>query len=111
MAYCVEDMSHLVADIAHLIADIPHLVEELFQMCIRDSRGIAPVYGDKYMKKGIRIGDLLQPQALKKRLEGILDRKNLTLQKVYGHDYAAGFNQSFFEPHNNPPFLLPVTYW
>ena len=47
-------------------------------------RGIAPVYGDKYMKKGIRIGDLLQPQALKKRLEGILDWKNLTLQKVYG---------------------------
>ena len=29
-------------------------------------RGIAPVYGDKYMKKGIRIGDLLQPQALEK---------------------------------------------
>lgn len=27
--------------------------------------GIAPVYGDKYMKKAIRIGDLLQPEALK----------------------------------------------
>ena len=55
-------------------------------------RGIAPVYGDKYMKKGIRIGDLLQPQALKKRLEGILDWKNLTLQKVYGGE-AVTFEQ------------------
>lgn len=47
-------------------------------------RGIAPVYGDKYMKKGIRMGDLLQPEALKARLKGILEWKNLTLQKVYG---------------------------
>ena len=27
-------------------------------------RGIAPVYSDKYMKKGIRMGDLLTPEAL-----------------------------------------------
>ena len=47
-------------------------------------RGIAPVYGDKYMKKGIRMGDLLQPEALKARLKGILEWKNLTLEKVYG---------------------------
>ncbi|MBR1810955.1 MAG: adenylosuccinate synthase [Clostridia bacterium] len=47
-------------------------------------RGIAPIYGDKYMKKGIRMGDLKQPDALKKSLENILDWKNLTIQKVYG---------------------------
>lgn len=46
-------------------------------------RGIAPVYGDKYLKKGIRMGDLLHKDALKKRLEGIVDWKNLTLQGVY----------------------------
>ena len=28
-------------------------------------RGIAPVYGDKYLKKGIRMGDLLYPEAMK----------------------------------------------
>lgn len=47
-------------------------------------RGIAPVYGDKYMKKAIRIGDLLQPEALKKHLEGVIEWKNLTIEKVYG---------------------------
>lgn len=46
-------------------------------------RGIAPVYGDKYLKKGIRMGDLLHKDALKKRLEGIVDWKNLTLKGVY----------------------------
>ena len=42
-------------------------------------RGIAPVYGDKYMKKALRMGDLLQPEYLKARLKGVLDWKNLTI--------------------------------
>lgn len=46
-------------------------------------RGIAPVYGDKYLKKAIRIGDLLDPESLKKRLDGIVDWKNLTITGVY----------------------------
>lgn len=46
-------------------------------------RGIAPVYGDKYLKKCIRMGDLLHKDSLKKRLEGIVDWKNLTLTGVY----------------------------
>jgi len=46
-------------------------------------RGIAPVYSDKYMKKGIRMGDLLYPESLKKRLKGIVDWKNLTVDGVY----------------------------
>lgn len=47
-------------------------------------RGIAPVYSDKYMKKGIRMGDLLTPEATKKRLEGIVEWKNLSVEKGYG---------------------------
>ena len=47
-------------------------------------RGIAPVYGDKYMKKTIMLGELFYPDYLKKRLAGILEWKNLTLKNVYG---------------------------
>ncbi len=47
-------------------------------------RGISPVYSDKYAKKGIRMGDLLEPEYLKERLEGIIEWKNLTIEKVYG---------------------------
>ncbi len=47
-------------------------------------RGIAPIYGDKYMKKAIRMGELADMDKLKKRLEDILDWKNLTICNVYG---------------------------
>jgi adenylosuccinate synthase len=47
-------------------------------------RGIAPVYGDKYMKKTIMLGELFYPDYLKKRLAGILEWKNLTLKNIYG---------------------------
>lgn len=48
-------------------------------------RGIGPVYGDKYMKKVLRMGDLFEPQAyLKERLDGILEWRNLTIHNGYG---------------------------
>ena len=47
-------------------------------------RGIAPVYGDKYMKKTIRMGELFDPEELERRLKGIVEWKNLTITGVYG---------------------------
>ena len=49
-------------------------------------RGISPVYADKYMKKTIRMGDLLHWDTLRDRLEGIVEWKNLTVEKGYGHE-------------------------
>lgn len=46
-------------------------------------RGIAPVYGDKYMKKGIRMGDLLDWDYLLKSLDNIIDWKNLMIEGGY----------------------------
>lgn len=48
-------------------------------------RGISPVYADKYMKKTIRMGDLLHFDTLRDRLAGLLEWKNLTVEKGYGH--------------------------
>ncbi len=47
-------------------------------------RGISPVYADKYMKKAIRMGDILHPDYLRSRLETIVEWKNLTINKAYG---------------------------
>lgn len=47
-------------------------------------RGISPAYGDKYMKKVLRMGDLLDQAYLEERLDAILPWKNLILQGVYG---------------------------
>ena len=47
-------------------------------------RGIAPSYGDKYMKKALRMGELLDMDALKERLSDIVEWENLTVSGVYG---------------------------
>lgn len=47
-------------------------------------RGIAPVYGDKYMKKGIMMGELFDREYLEQHLEDILSFKNLQIERVYG---------------------------
>ena len=49
-------------------------------------RGISPVYADKYMKKTIRMGDLLHWDTLRERLAGIIEWKNLSVEKGYGHE-------------------------
>ncbi len=49
-------------------------------------RGIAYVYGDKYMKKTLRMGDLLHLEEVKDRLRTIVEWKSLTLTSIYGCD-------------------------
>ena len=46
-------------------------------------RGIAPVYADKYMKKTLRMGDLMHFEAIKNKLADILEWKNLTVVGGY----------------------------
>jgi adenylosuccinate synthase len=46
-------------------------------------KGIAPVYGDKYLKKAARMGELKNPQALKDRMRDIIEWKNLIFEGVY----------------------------
>ena len=49
-------------------------------------RGIAPVYADKYMKKTIRMGDLLNEAALKERVADLIEWENLTVSGGYAHE-------------------------
>lgn len=49
-------------------------------------RGISPVYGDKYMKKCLRMGDLLHPESYPEVLKGLTAYKNLTITGVYHAD-------------------------
>ena len=47
-------------------------------------RGIAPIYGDKYMKKALRMGELKNLALMEERLKDILEWKNLTITNIYG---------------------------
>ncbi len=74
-------------------------------------RGIAPVYGDKYLKKGLRLGDLLSPDTLQQKVADILSWKNMTLRS-YG-DYFADFSEimDWLKKYGEPlvPFIADTT--
>lgn len=46
-------------------------------------RGIAPSYGDKYMKKALRMGDLLHLAENEAHVRSLVDFKNMTVQGIY----------------------------
>jgi adenylosuccinate synthase len=56
--------------------------------------GIAPVYGDKFMKKGIQAGELFYPEYLQEHLADIVAYTNLRIQGIYG-EQALDFTQIY----------------
>ncbi|MBI1362494.1 MAG: adenylosuccinate synthase [Proteobacteria bacterium] len=47
-------------------------------------QGIAPAYGDRYLKKTLQVGELLDSEHLKSRLVSIVDWKNTVALGIYG---------------------------
>ena len=85
------DTSRLfISDRAHLIMPYHILLDGLEEesrggKAIGTTRkGIGPAFADKVARYGIRVGDLLDKEALLERLRLILDYKNIILTKVYG---------------------------
>ncbi|MCL2217925.1 MAG: adenylosuccinate synthase [Defluviitaleaceae bacterium] len=73
-------------------------------------RGIAPVYGDKYMKKGLRMGDLLHRDTIEEKLREIVEWKNITLK---GYDSVAEISDvmAWIEQYSDKlaPYITNVT--
>ena len=63
-------------------------------------RGISPVYADKYMKKTLRMGDLLHPDTIRNRLGGLIEWKNLMVQGGYHHEGIK--TEEMLETYGNP---------
>lgn len=76
-------------------------------------RGIAPVYSDKYMRKALRMGELLTMESSKKRLESICEWKNLTVRS-YGNE-GIDFNKmaKWLEEYGKPlvPFICDASLY
>ncbi|MFD1645298.1 adenylosuccinate synthase [Haloarchaeobius litoreus] len=49
-------------------------------------RGIGPTYEDKAGRRGVRVGDLLDPDVLRERLEYAVPQKRALVEDVYGLD-------------------------
>ena len=71
---------------AHLILPVNRLLDGAEEAARKEGwavgttkRGIGPTYADKAARQGIRVGDILDPQRLRTRLEMLLPRKNRDL--------------------------------
>ena len=80
----------LISDKAHLIMPY-HLLQDELEEKARGSKaigttkkGIGPAYMDKTGRLGIRVGELLEPDSFRERLEYVLNYKNALLTKLYG---------------------------
>ncbi len=48
------------------------------------ARGVGPCFADKVFRAGIRMADLVDPEAFRERLSFLLPYKNAVLEKLYG---------------------------
>ncbi|MFB6093766.1 MAG: adenylosuccinate synthase [Halanaeroarchaeum sp.] len=63
-------------------------------------RGIGPTYEDKAGRRGIRVGDLLDPDVLRDRLEYVVPQKRALYEEVYGETAGAAFDvDALFEEY------------
>lgn len=74
-------------------------------------RGIAPAYGDKYMKKGIRMGDLLAPETLADKIADILEWKNITFSGYGQEKLSSDAMVEWLNKYGRPllPFITDTT--
>jgi adenylosuccinate synthase len=55
-------------------------------------RGIGPTYEDKVGRRGVRVGDLLDPDVLRDRMEYAVPQKRTLYEDVYGGDAGDEFD-------------------
>jgi len=55
-------------------------------------RGIGPTYEDKVGRRGIRVGDLLDPDVLRDRLEYVVPQKRAVVEDVFGMTVGEAFD-------------------
>ena len=74
-------------------------------------RGISPVYADKFYKKAFRMGELLNPDRLYKRIADIVEWKNLTVVGGYHAEAVKTEDMiAYFEEYGKQlaPFVCDV---
>jgi adenylosuccinate synthase len=86
-----------VAERAHVIMPYHRILDNLEEDVRSDDdlavgttgRGIGPTYEDKVGRRGVRVGDLLEPDALRERLEYAIPLKRRLVEDVYEIDLDA----------------------
>lgn len=81
-----------VSPAAHLIFPYHAALDELRENASGDrrigttKRGIGPAYADKAARVGVRMEDLLNPEAFRQKVAASLEEKNALFRSHYGHE-------------------------
>jgi adenylosuccinate synthase len=80
----------IISNRAHLIMPYHILLDELEEKSRGKEaigttlRGIGPAFTDKTARMGIRVGDLLDKDNLKRRIKAVMEDKNIIIERIYG---------------------------
>jgi adenylosuccinate synthase len=97
-----------VARRAHVILPYHRVLDGIEEEAKADSdldagttgRGIGPTYEDKAGRRGVRVGDLLDPDVLRERLKYAVPQKRALYEDVYGGDAGEAFDvDALFEQY------------
>ncbi|MFB6169785.1 MAG: adenylosuccinate synthase [Haloarculaceae archaeon] len=97
-----------VAERAHVILPYHRRLDGIEEEAKSDSeldagttgRGIGPTYEDKAGRRGIRVGDLLDPETLRERLEYVVPQKRALAEEVFGVETDEAFDvDALFETY------------
>lgn len=91
-----------VAERAHVILPYHRVLDGIEEEAKSDSaldagttgKGIGPTYEDKIGRRGIRIGDLLDPESLRAKLEYVVPQKRALAEDVFGATTDEAFDIS-----------------
>ncbi|MFW6163788.1 MAG: adenylosuccinate synthetase, partial [Planctomycetota bacterium] len=103
----------LVSDRAQVVMPYHKILDKAIEEAKGDARlgttlrGIGPCYADKASRTGIRVIDLVRPEALASRLRANLEHVNRVLKNVYGHEPLA-FDAVFEEYRDYGRRLKPL---
>lgn len=88
----IDTSNLLLSNRAHLLMPYHVLFDKLEEQARGESslgttlRGIGPCYVDKVQRSGIQIGDLLDPDHFRQKVQRQVKQKNVLLQALYTHE-------------------------
>lgn len=80
----------VISQHAHLVLPYHRLIDQLREESLGGARigttgrGIGPAYEDKVSRIGVRAGDLIEPDLLRRRLEAVVPMKNRQIEMLGG---------------------------
>ncbi len=96
------DVEFYISERAHVIMPYHRVIDGIEEDAKGDmaagttGRGIGPTYEDKVGRRGVRVLDLLKPDALREKLEYVVPTKKALVEEVFDVDVEeAGYAEAF----------------